>query len=151
MVFKDKTCKIFDTTSTKLLSVKMKGKSFLANMQTEFSYSSVADWGQIWHKRLGHFHYSTFNLMHKNELVHNLPCVEARDEICGICQLAKYSRKPFPQNKACKMEMVLQLIHAYVCEPIKIESLNGNKYYILFIDDHNRFCWVYFMRKKNMK
>jgi len=73
--------------------------------------------------------------MHKHELVQNLPYVEARDEICEICQLRKHSRKPFPQNKAWKAKMVLQLIHTNVCEPIKNESLNGSRYYILFIDD----------------
>jgi len=81
MVFKDKTCEIFDTTSTKLLSVKMKGKSFSINLQTDLAYSFAVDSGQIWYKRLGHFHYSALNFMYKNELVQSLPYVEARDEI----------------------------------------------------------------------
>lgn len=28
-------------------------------------------------------------------------------------------------------------------------SLGGNKYYITFIDDYSRMCWVYFLRNKS--
>ena len=28
------------------------------------------------------------------------------------------------------------------------ESLNGSKYFLLFIDDCNRYCWVYFLKSK---
>ena len=51
VVFKDKTCEVFDTTSIKLMSIKMKGKSFSVNLQTDLAYSSAVDSGQIWHKR----------------------------------------------------------------------------------------------------
>ena len=27
-------------------------------------------------------------------------------------------------------------------------SLNGNRYYITFIDDYSRFCWIYFFKSK---
>jgi hypothetical protein len=28
------------------------------------------------------------------------------------------------------------------------ESLNGSKYFLLFIDDFSRYCWVYFLKSK---
>jgi hypothetical protein len=28
------------------------------------------------------------------------------------------------------------------------ESLNGSKYFLLFVDDYSRFCWVYFLKSK---
>jgi len=62
VVFKDKTCEVFDTTGTKLLTLKMKGKTFFINLQTDLAYSSATDSGQMWHKR---------------------------DGICEICQLRK--------------------------------------------------------------
>jgi len=51
VVFKDKTCEVFDTTDIKLMSIKMKDKSFSINLQTDLAYSSIVDSGQIWHKR----------------------------------------------------------------------------------------------------
>jgi len=107
VVFKDKTCEIFYTNGTKLLSVKMKRKSFLANMLTDLAYTSTVDPGQIWHKRLGHFHYAALNYMHKNELVQNLPYIEFKEEICEVCELGKQSRKSFPKHKAWRAEMLL--------------------------------------------
>jgi len=45
VVFKDKTCEIFDLTGIKLMSIKMKGKSLSANIQTDLSYASTAKVG----------------------------------------------------------------------------------------------------------
>jgi len=50
-VFKDKTCEVFDTTDIKLMSIKMKGKSFSVNLQTNLAYSSAVNLEQIEHKR----------------------------------------------------------------------------------------------------
>ena len=32
---------------------------------------------------------------------------------------------------------------------MKTLSLSGSRYYIAFIDDFNRMCWVYFMKFKS--
>jgi len=45
VVFKDKTCEVFDSIGIKLMSIKMKGKSFSANIQTDLAYSSAAKVG----------------------------------------------------------------------------------------------------------
>ena len=42
----------------------------------------------------------------------------------------------------------LQLIHTDVAGPLKTISLNGSRYYIAFIDDYTRMCWVYFLKFK---
>jgi len=54
VVFKDKTCEIFDSTGIKLMSIKMKGKSFLTNIQTDLAYSSGAK-VRNWEKKSGVF------------------------------------------------------------------------------------------------
>ena len=51
VVFKDKTCEVFYTTGIKLISIKMKGKSFLVNLGTDLAFSSTINLGQIWNKR----------------------------------------------------------------------------------------------------
>ena len=32
---------------------------------------------------------------------------------------------------------------------MKTDSLSGNRYFLLFIDDYTRMCWVYFIRVKS--
>ena len=50
VMFKDKTCEVFDSTDIKLMSIKMKGKSFSAYIQTDLAYSSadkVGNWDKM--------------------------------------------------------------------------------------------------------
>ena len=49
VVFKDKTCEVFDSTDIKLMSIKMNGKSFSTNIQTDLAYSYAAKVGN-WEK-----------------------------------------------------------------------------------------------------
>jgi transposase InsO family protein len=44
---------------------------------------------------------------------------------------------------------ILELIHTYVCGPMTVSSLNEYLYYVLFIDDHSRKTWIYFLKTKD--
>ena len=70
-------------------------------------------------------------------------------QICEIFQQGKQARLPLKNNQAWRATEKLQLIHIDICSPMKTTSLSGNKYFILFIDDNTRMCWVYFIKLKN--
>ena len=76
-----------------------------------------------------------------------VPSLEDKLADCVACQYGKQTRKPFPQT-TWKSTHKLQLVHTDVGGPQKISSLNGSKYYIGFIDDYIRFCWIYFLKFK---
>ena len=61
--------------------------------------------------------------------------------------MGKQTRAVFPDN-TYRAVSKLQLIHTDVCGPMHNESLNGSKYFLLFIDDFSRYCWVYFLKSK---
>jgi hypothetical protein len=42
----------------------------------------------------------------------------------------------------------LELIHSDICGPME-SSFGGCRYFILFIDDHTRMTWVYFLKAKS--
>jgi hypothetical protein len=44
---------------------------------------------------------------------------------------------------------ILDLIHSDVCGPMIVASLNGYLYYVLFINDHSRKTWIYFLKTKD--
>ena len=95
--FQDMSCIIFDPHGCELMIVKMKEKSFLVdwkctNMQ---AFPSVVDDSVLWHKRLGHFSYSTLRNMHENELVNDLSSIKDNKVVCTVCQFGKHSRLPF--------------------------------------------------------
>ena len=40
-------------------------------------------------------------------------------------------------------------MHTNLCGPTKTTSLNGEKYFMLFIDDYSRMVWVTFLKHKS--
>ncbi|CAL9018208.1 unnamed protein product, partial [Prunus brigantina] len=55
----------------------------------------------------------------------------------------------FENEKPWRAKHPLELIHTDVCGPMQNESIGGNRYFITFIDDYSRMCWVYFLRNKS--
>ena len=43
----------------------------------------------------------------------------------------------------------LDLIHTDICDLKSIQTRGGNKYFIIFIDDCTRFCYVYLLKSKD--
>lgn len=41
------------------------------------------------------------------------------------------------------------LVHTDVVGPVKITSIGGNSYFLLFTDDCSRYSWIYFMQRKS--
>jgi len=67
---------------------------------------------------------------------------------CVTCQYGKQVRSHFLLT-VWRATHKVQLVHTNVRGPQKTSSLNGNKYYIVFIDDYIRFCWIYFLKLKS--
>nr|CAN65221.1 hypothetical protein VITISV_042416 [Vitis vinifera] len=85
----------------------------------------------------------------KNRIVEGLPDLEEELPICAVGQYRKQTRLPFPKKTARKSTQKLQLVHMDVGGPQKTPSLKRSKYYIAFIDDFTRFCWIYFLTYKS--
>ena len=43
----------------------------------------------------------------------------------------------------------LELIHIDLFSPTKIESLSGNRFVFIFVDNFSRFTWVFFLEHKD--
>ena len=43
----------------------------------------------------------------------------------------------------------MDFIHSDICGPMSSPSLSGCLYYVLFIDDHSRKSWIYFLKVKS--
>ncbi|GJT67805.1 reverse transcriptase domain-containing protein [Tanacetum coccineum] len=61
--------------------------------------------------------------------------------------LTKITKKPF-QNVKRKTE-VLEPIHSDLCDLHDTPSLGNKKYFVTFIDDTSRFCYVYLLHTKD--
>jgi transposase InsO family protein len=151
LTFKDNSCTILDQNNIELMTVEMKHRSFpleWKNMSSN-AYSCTEDESKLWHKRFGHANYTSLKNLNEFELVENMPKVNDDTCVCDICQMGKQTRLPFPKNQSRRALSKLQLVHSDVCGPMRTSTLNGSRYFVLFIDDLTRMCWVYFLKMKS--
>ena len=81
-------------------------------------------------------------------MVHGLPHLDSKLPSCEACQYGKQARLPFKQSTWRATEK-LQLIHTDLAGPQRTALLKESKYYIIFIDDFTKMCWIYFLKFKS--
>ena len=117
------------------------------NSMNEKGESSVyiVDSSILWHGRLGHVNYGSLKRMVNLEC---LPKIEfGPDHKCQICVKAKMTKVPFKNIE--RNTEPLGLIHTDICDLNFIQTRGGKKYFITFIDDSSRYCYVYLLRSKD--
>jgi transposase InsO family protein len=62
--------------------------------------------------------------------------------------LGKNINKAFSSSDN-KAQGILDLVHSDVCGPMSSPLLSGCLYYVIFIDDYSRKCWIYFLKAKS--
>lgn len=128
----------------------MRGKSFLFDPTTEENvvFSAETNTTEVWHKRLGHCHIQRMIGMKRKEMIRDLPILAEKLPNCNACQFGKQTRLPFLKS-TWRASQKLQLIHTDLCGPQRTLSLQGSLYFILFIDDFTRMCWIFFLKCKS--
>ncbi|KAI0523201.1 hypothetical protein KFK09_005595 [Dendrobium nobile] len=97
-----------------------------------------------WHSRLGHPNKSTLSVLAK----HFSDITPVSDSfLCDSCNQAKSHKLVF--NKSISSSIApFDLIHTDVWGPVMHPSLDGFRYYVIFVDDYTRFSWIYFLYTK---
>ena len=103
----------------------------------------------LWHRRFGHLNFESLRKMQQKELVFGLPIVAELQDVCEGCVTGKLHREKFSRAETWRAKLPLELVHTDLCGPMQNESMGGNRYFITFIDDFSRMCWVYFLRNKS--
>jgi len=70
-------------------------------------------------------------------------------EVYTHCQVGKQSPESFPRHSTTRALAPLNFIHLDLCSPIPVPSLSGLQYFMVIIDDDNRYIWVKFLRHKS--
>ncbi|CAL2232094.1 unnamed protein product [Prunus armeniaca] len=111
--------------------------------------ASVTEDSWIWHRSLGHLNFVSMKKMQQMEMVTGLPVLTKMKDVCEGCVSGKHHREKFDKEGAWRASCPLELVHTDLCGPMQNESIGGNRYFITFIDDFSRMCWVYFLRNKS--
>ncbi|CAJ2675738.1 unnamed protein product [Trifolium pratense] len=100
----------------------------------------------LWHSRLGHVSASRLKYLASTGALGKLQIGDISD-CCG-CKLAKFSALPF--NKSVSISKApFDLVHSDVWGPSPVLTKGGSRYYVSFIDDCTRYCWVYLMKNRS--
>ena len=57
--------------------------------------------------------------------------------------------KHISKRSATRSTRLIDLIHTDICGPFDVPSWGGEKYFITFIDDHSRYCYLYLLYEKS--
>lgn len=60
---------------------------------------------------------------------------------------AKQRKGSFYKDEGIKTKFQIKVVYSDVCEPMQVDSIGGNKYFVNFIDDLNRKLWTYMIKK----
>jgi hypothetical protein len=103
----------------------------------------------LWHTRFGHISFGSLRKMSSKGHVRGLPIIDQVDELCDACLAGKQRRAPFPQLVTQRATRPLELLHGDLCGPINPATPRGNRYFLLLVDDYNRYMWVCLLPSKD--
>ena len=116
------------------------GLYFLDSNKLILSTKRDENLSSLWHKRVGH---PSDKIL---KLLFDIPKEFCNK--CEVCRIAKQTRLPFC-NSNSKTNELFELIHSDVWGPAPIDSYNGFKYFVIFIDDFSRETWLYLIKNKS--
>ncbi|KAE8686612.1 Methyl esterase 17 [Hibiscus syriacus] len=121
----------------------LKGETLLEAEASVASCSS--DSAMLRHKKLGHMSEQGMKVLVEQKLLPSLTKVSL--PLCEHCITSKQHRLKFNTSNSIG-KSVLELVHSDVWQA-PVTSLDGAKYFVSFIDDYSRRCWVYPIKKKS--
>nr|GEU62781.1 retrovirus-related Pol polyprotein from transposon TNT 1-94 [Tanacetum cinerariifolium] len=157
VTFRKHSCYVRDTDGVELIKSSRGSNLYTISVEDMMKSSSIGllskasknkSW--LWHCHLNHLNFSTINDLAKTDLVKGLPRLKfQKDHLSSLCQLEKrkkHTHKPKAENNIIE---VLHTLHMDLCRPMRVQSINGNKYILVIVDDYSRFTWVKFLRSKD--
>jgi hypothetical protein len=83
----------------------------------------------------------------KHDYLNNTNAFSSLSFDCAPCKLGKNKYLPFPLQGSCAFTC-FAIIHSDVWGMSHVLSHAHYRYFVTFINDYNRFTWVYFLRSK---
>jgi hypothetical protein len=103
----------------------------------------ISNESYIWHLRLCHINFGCVSQLANLNLIPKIDLVKG-----SKCQVCMQSKQPCKPHKAAEARNLapLDLIHSDLYEMNGILTKGGKLYFITFIDDSTRFCYVYLLK-----
>nr|GEW13434.1 retrovirus-related Pol polyprotein from transposon TNT 1-94 [Tanacetum cinerariifolium] len=103
--------------------------------------TSTKSW--LWHQRLSFLNFSTINDLAKNDLVTILPKLKYhKGHLCPTYEQGKSTKASHPPKPIPNSKQRLHLLYRNLCDPMRVESINRNRYVLVIVDDYCRYTRV---------
>jgi histone deacetylase 1/2 len=111
---------------------------------SKHAYITIKPSSSTWHRRLGHpSSFVVQQVLRTNKIAYTL---ESTPYVCDSCQLAKSHQLPYPTSSS-RSTVPLEQIFSDVWGPAP-PSAGKHLYYVSFIDDFNKFTWIYLLKSR---
>ena len=111
-------------------------------------FAKVAIDINVLHRRMGHIGHSSIRQMVLKGQLHGIDSVTGSETYCEPCIQGKM-KLPFNRDDKWTASRPLELIHSDVGGPIELTTCNEYHFWITFIDDHTRYPWILFLKRKS--
>ncbi|KAE8667244.1 hypothetical protein F3Y22_tig00112428pilonHSYRG00010 [Hibiscus syriacus] len=141
--------KVFRGALVVLKGEKIAANLYMLNGETlveaeAYVASCSSNSAMLWHQKLGHMSEQGMKVLVEQKLLPGLTKVSL--PLCDHCITSKQHRLKFNTSNS-RGKSVLELVHSDVWQA-PVTSLGGAKYFVSFIDDYSRTCWVHLIKKK---
>ena len=99
----------------------------------------------LWHGRLRHVNYDTLCKLINLEHIPTF-YIDSKHK-CETCVEVKLTRSSFQTIE--RNTKPLDLIHSDVCDLKSVQMRGGNKYFITFVYDSTKYCYMYLLKSKD--
>nr|GEZ80850.1 hypothetical protein [Tanacetum cinerariifolium] len=157
VAFRQHTCFIRNLDRVDLLTGSQGNNLYTMSLQDMMASSPIClsskafktkSW--LWHRCLSHLNFGAINHLARQGLVRGLLKLKfEKDHLCSAYAMGKSTKKTHKPKSEDTNQEKLYLLHMDLCGPMRVESVNGNKYILIIVDDYSRFTWVKFLRSKD--
>jgi len=95
----------------------------------------------LWHALLGHPQARILTKL-------CLPYMDKQNVFCESCVLGKSTKLPFESRKSYATAF-LHTLHSDVWGPAFVPSYDGNRFYLIIVDEYSRHLWFFPMNRKS--
>lgn len=123
--------------------------AFRVNTPPNKQEANITSTLEVWHERFGHVNKQTVKEMSEKQMVEGVSLSNVKNFFCEPCQVGKSHKQFFKKHTSKEPRKPGECISSDVCGPMSIESVGGNRYYVIFKDDVSGFRLVYFIKHKS--
>nr|GFB21183.1 retrovirus-related Pol polyprotein from transposon TNT 1-94 [Tanacetum cinerariifolium]GFB21187.1 retrovirus-related Pol polyprotein from transposon TNT 1-94 [Tanacetum cinerariifolium] len=143
VAFRQHTCFIRNLEGVDLLTGSRGNNLYTLSLQDMMASSPICllskasktkSW--LWHRRLSHLNFGAINHLDRQVIVRGLSKLKfEKDHLCSACAMGKSTKKTHKPKSEDTNQEKLYLLHMDLCEPMRVESVNGKKYILVIVDD----------------